>query len=83
MEAAIRVGLLMGIVMISTTIYTAPMMEVIAVDLMSIQHTAQIANALMSRGIPGYKNIIWKKNKASLNVGCNTNQPKIMYMPKC
>ena len=35
-EAAIRVGLLKGFVMILTSIYTAPMIEEIAVDLMSI-----------------------------------------------
>ena len=42
-ELAIRVGLLMGIVMISTTILTVPMMVEIAVDLMLIHFIAQNA----------------------------------------
>ena len=40
-KAAIRDGLLMVFVMISTTIYSAPTMVEIAVDLMSIHNTAQ------------------------------------------
>ena len=40
-EIAIRIGLLMGIVMISTTIKTALMMVEIAVDLMLIPNIAQ------------------------------------------
>ena len=43
---AIMVGLLMGIVMISTIIYPAIMMGEIAVDLMSIHSIAQNVNAL-------------------------------------
>ena len=42
-ELAIRVGLLMGIVMISTTILTVTMMVEIAVDLMLIHNIAQNA----------------------------------------
>ena len=45
-EAAIRAGLVMGIAMISTIIWIAPMMVEIAVDLMSIHNTAQNAYAL-------------------------------------
>ena len=48
-EAAIRVGLLMGIVMISTTMKLALLMEEIAVDLMSIQIGAQNVNALETK----------------------------------
>ena len=48
-EAAIRVGLVMGIVMILTTILIAPMTVEIAVDLMSIHNTAQNVNALKTR----------------------------------
>ena len=42
-EAAIRAGLVMGIVMILTTILIAPTMVEIAVDLMSTLSTAQNA----------------------------------------
>jgi hypothetical protein len=49
-EAAIKVGLLMGIVMISTTIKSALMMVEIAVDPMSIQHIAQNVSALKEEG---------------------------------
>jgi uncharacterized membrane protein len=45
-KAAIRDGLLMVFVMISTTIYSAPTMVEIAVDLMSIHNTAQNVYAL-------------------------------------
>ena len=48
--AAISVGLLMGIVMMSTTILIAPTMVEIAVDLMSIYNSAHNVNALNEEG---------------------------------
>ena len=40
-ELAVRIGLLIGIVMIPTIIYTSVMMVEIAVDLMLMHNTAQ------------------------------------------
>ena len=44
-KAAIRIGLVMGIVMISTTIWNAAMMEETAVDLMRTPNIVTIVHA--------------------------------------
>ena len=69
---AIRVGLLMGIVMISTTLWPAPTMEEIAVELVSIQIIAQNVNVLNEKGKARIQNLIWKmkRKKDPPNILC-------------